>query len=334
MQFFESVFTGVGFIVGAVMIIKGQITLGVIVSYLSYLPRYFSNAELLVDSNYNFKKQLVEYEKAFEYLKMDDEFENEENLSSDYKFENAIALENVNYTYKEKQEVTLNNVSMRFEKNKWTGLVGKSGSGKSTVFNLLLSLYQPVSGSIKIDEISANTLKKEVIRKNITRVAQETCFFDGTIKENLSLVNPNATDDDIKKALALVELGDFIESLEKGIDTQMGEAGSNMSGGERQRMSLAQGLLRESDIILLDEVTSNVDKISEEKIKGAIKNIINNTDKTVISISHSLEFLAQTDYMYVMDKGEVIDEGLYKDIKKRNQLFFTAIDVELQDSKE
>lgn len=334
MQFFESVFTGVGFIVGAVMIIKGQITLGVIVSYLSYLPRYFSNAELLVDSNYNFKKQLVEYEKAFEYLKMDDEFENEENLSSDYKFENAIALENVNYTYKEKQEVTLNNVSMRFEKNKWTGLVGKSGSGKSTVFNLLLSLYQPVSGSIKIDEIPANTLKKEVIRKNITRVAQETCFFDGTIKENLSLVNPNATDDDIKKALALVELGDFIESLEKGIDTQMGEAGSNMSGGERQRMSLAQGLLRESDIILLDEVTSNVDKISEEKIKGAIKNIINNTDKTVISISHSLEFLAQTDYMYVMDKGEVIDEGLYKDIKKRNQLFFAAIDVELQDSKE
>lgn len=334
MQFFESVFTGVGFIVGAVMIIKGQITLGVIVSYLSYLPRYFSNAELLVDSNYNFKKQLVEYEKAFEYLKMDDEFENEENLSSDYKFENAIALENVNYTYKEKQEVTLNNVSMRFEKNKWTGLVGKSGSGKSTVFNLLLSLYQPVSGSIKIDEIPVNTLKKEVIRKNITRVAQETCFFDGTIKENLSLVNPNATDDDIKKALALVELGDFIESLEKGIDTQMGEAGSNMSGGERQRMSLAQGLLRESDIILLDEVTSNVDKISEEKIKGAIKNIINNTDKTVISISHSLEFLAQTDYMYVMDKGEVIDEGLYKDIKKRNQLFFAAIDVELQDSKE
>jgi len=334
MQFFESVFTGVGFIVGAVMIIKGQITLGVIVSYLSYLPRYFSNAELLVDSNYNFKKQLVEYEKAFEYLKMDYEFENEENLSSDYKFENAIALENVNYTYKEKQEVTLNNVSMRFEKNKWTGLVGKSGSGKSTVFNLLLSLYQPVSGSIKIDEIPVNTLKKEVIRKNITRVAQETCFFDGTIKENLSLVNPNATDDDIKKALALVELGDFIESLEKGIDTQMGEAGSNMSGGERQRMSLAQGLLRESDIILLDEVTSNVDKISEEKIKGAIKNIINNTDKTVISISHSLEFLAQTDYMYVMDKGEVIDEGLYKDIKKRNQLFFTAIDVELQDSKE
>ncbi|MDD3094262.1 MAG: ABC transporter ATP-binding protein, partial [Clostridia bacterium] len=157
MQFFESVFTGVGFIVGAVMIIKGQITLGVIVSYLSYLPRYFSNAELLVDSNYNFKKQLVEYEKAFEYLKMDDEFENEENLSSDYKFENAIAFENVNYTYKEKQEVTLNNVSMRFEKNKWTGLVGKSGSGKSTVFNLLLSLYQPVSGSIKIDEIPANT---------------------------------------------------------------------------------------------------------------------------------------------------------------------------------
>lgn len=324
MQFFKSVFTGIGFVVGAVMIINGKISLGIVVSYLSYLPKFFLNTELLVNTNYGFKKKLVEYEKAFEYLKMDDEFENEDNLSEKFQFEKAISFKNISFTYKEKQEVTLKNINMSFEKNKWIGIIGKSGAGKSTIFSLLLSLYYPTNGTISIDDVPINTLKKQVIRKNITRVSQDTCFFDGTIKDNLSLVNEKATDDEIEKVLELVELGDFINSLEKGIYTEMGETGKNMSGGERQRMSLAQGLLRDSDIILLDEVTSNIDRISEEKIKRAIRNIINITGKTIISIFHSLEFLEDTDFMYVIDKGEIIDKGLYEKIKKRNQLFFSS----------
>ena len=306
----NSLFTGVTFAIAAIFILNEQMTIGTLIILLNYSSRFYSVANQMVHTNYNFKVQLGEYDKFFDILSMETSTDyNKDPLS----FEKTIDFKNVVFTYEESRGDVLKGLNLQINKNEWLGIVGSSGAGKTTIFDLLLSFYQPQSGEISVDGKPLDRFSIESIRTKITKVSQDTFLFPGTIKDNLLLANPNATDEEILNVLELVCLKDFISNLPNGLNTDIGENGLLLSGGERQRLALAQGILRKSEIILLDEVTANIDVNSERIIKEVIKDIMLKQNLTVIAISHRIDFLEDTDRIVILENGKISKTTTYSE---------------------
>ena len=306
----NSLFTGVTFAIAAIFILNEQMTIGTLVILLNYSSRFYSVANQMVHTNYNFKVQLGEYDKFFDILSMETSTDyNKDPLS----FEKTIDFKNVVFAYEESRGDVLKGLNLQINKNEWLGIVGSSGAGKTTIFDLLLSFYQPQSGEISVDGKPLDRFSIESIRTKITKVSQDTFLFPGTIKDNLLLANPNATDEEILNVLELVCLKDFISNLPNGLNTDIGENGLLLSGGERQRLALAQGILRKSEIILLDEVTANIDVNSERIIKKVIKDIMLKQNLTVIAISHRIDFLEDTDRIVILENGKISKTTTYSE---------------------
>ena len=229
-----------------------------------------------------------------------------ESQANEYKrplvLNNAISLENVSFKYPDSEKEVLENVSMNFEIGEWTGIVGKSGIGKSTIFDLLLAFYKTDKGKILFDGVNIEEISSFSIRENITRVYQDIFMFPGTIRENLLLGKKNISDDKLEECLKIANIYDFVKSLENGLDTNIGEAGKLISGGERQRLALAQALIRGNKILLLDEISSNIDINSENIIKENLNKLVREDGYTVISISHNSNFLEYADKCYDLNR--------------------------------
>ena len=318
-QFIDNLFIGVIFSISAILIIKDYLSLGMLLLILNYMPRFFSVIKSVANTNFNFKKKLGEYDKFFELLIMNDQRKIDKS-KKDFKFNSNISFKNVCFSYVEDRGCILNKLTLDIRKNKWIGIIGSSGSGKTTIFDLILKFYDNYKGEIFLDGIDMNDISTESIRKNITKVSQDAFLFPGTIKENLLMVKPSASDREINNVIDQVCLGDFINKLPQGIDTYIGEDGVQISGGEKQRICLAQGLLRGSKILLLDEITANIDIVSENNIKLTIAELKRNNDLTIVSISHRLSFLDQTDEILIIEKGQVIDRGNYNELKLYEKL--------------
>ena len=188
-----------------------------------------------------------------------------------------------------------------------TALVGHSGSGKSTILNLIPRFYQPQSGQIKIDDQSIDKVTIQSLRNNISLVSQETTLFDDTIKNNIKYADENASEEEILEASKLSNSHEFIEKLPNKYDTIIGENGVRLSGGEKQRISIARAMLKKSTIILLDEATSSLDSQTEGKIQEALNKLIKN--KTTIVIAHRLSTILNSNNIYLIDSGKVVDSG-------------------------
>ena len=233
--------------------------------------------------------------------------------NADIKFENII------FNYDDDEKIVLNNINLTFEGRKMTALVGHSGSGKSTILNLIPRFYNAKSGEIKIDNQSIYGVTLESLRKNISLVSQETTLFDDTIKNNIKYANNNATDEEILKVAKLSNSHDFIEKLPNKYETIIGENGFKLSGGEKQRISIARAMIKESEIILLDEATSSLDSETESKIQEALNVLTNN--KTTIVIAHRLSTILNSNNIYLIDSGKVIDNGTHDDLISKSKLY-------------
>ena len=231
--------------------------------------------------------------------------------NADIKFENII------FNYDDDEKIVLNNINLTFEGRKMTALVGHSGSGKSTILNLIPRFYNAKSGEIKIDNQSIYGVTLESLRKNISLVSQETTLFDDTIKNNIKYANNNATDEEILKVAKLSNSHDFIEKLPDKYETIIGENGFRLSGGEKQRISIARAMIKESEIILLDEATSSLDSETESKIQEALNVLTNN--KTTIVIAHRLSTILNSNNIYLIDSGKVIDNGTHDDLISKSK---------------
>ena len=225
-----------------------------------------------------------------------------------------IKFENVSfkYTEEEKEGNILKNINLEILGGKMTALVGLSGSGKSTILNLIPRFYNCNSGDIKIDDQSIYNLTINSLRKQISLVSQDTTLFDDTIKNNISYANLDATTEEIIEAAKNSFAIEFINKMPKGFDTVIGENGIRLSGGEKQRLSIARAMLKKSSIILLDEATSSLDAETEDKIQKAINLLTKN--RTTIVIAHRLSTILNSDKIYVIDSGKVIDEGIHKEL--------------------
>ena len=230
-----------------------------------------------------------------------------------------ISFENIFFKYEANEENVLKDVSLEFEGGKMTALVGHSGSGKSTILNLIPRFYQAQAGDIKIDNQSIYKVKIESLRKNISLVSQETTLFDDTIKNNIKYANENATDEEVLEVAKLSNSDEFIEKLPNKYETIIGENGVRLSGGEKQRISIARAMIKKSSIILLDEATSSLDTETESKIQEALNTLTKN--KTTIVIAHRLSTVLNSNNIYLINSGRVVDNGRHEDLLIKSELY-------------
>ena len=230
-----------------------------------------------------------------------------------------IEFKNVNFKYESKNEIVLKSLNLSIEGGKMSSLVGHSGAGKSTILNLIPRFYDVYSGDIILDGNSIYNLKIKSLRDNISLVSQDTTLFDDTVRNNILYANPGANDEDIDKATELSFAKDFIEKLPKKYDTIIGENGVTLSGGEKQRLSIARAMLKKSKIVLLDEATSSLDSETENKIQEAINYLTK--DRTTLVIAHRLSTILNSNKIFVVEQGEVIDQGKHEDLIKNSQIY-------------
>ena len=253
---------------------------------------------------------------------------NKEN-AKEINIENAnIKFKDVLFSYKNSDGDVLKEINLDFEGGKMTSLVGHSGSGKSTILSLIPRFYDCKSGDISIDNQSIYDVTLHSLRKNISLVSQETTLFDDTIKNNIKYANLDASDDEIFEAAKLSHCEEFIKNLPEKYETLIGEDGVRLSGGEKQRISIARAMLKKSSIILLDEATSSLDSETETKIQDALK--ILTKDKTTIVIAHRLSTILNSSKIYVIDSGKIIDYGKHEDLLINSKIYKNFHDKQFQ----
>jgi ABC-type multidrug transport system fused ATPase/permease subunit len=304
-NFVNQLIIGVIFVVAAGLVIQGQMTVGGIVIVLSYLAVFYANAATILNTNYEFKKQLAEFAPLADLLQLSDGETSGDLPLTDFQ---RIEFDHVSFHYTAERGDILRDLSLAINRGTWVGLVGESGAGKTTIFDLLLRFYQPQKGSIEIDQTPIADYLLSALRGQITLVSQSVSIFPGTIRENLLLAKADATDAELEEVLNEVALTKFVQSLPEGLDTPVGEAGSLLSGGQQQRLSLAQGLLRHSPILLLDEISSALDSDTAEAIKEMVYRLKEQNQLTILSISHDRQFLTRCDAIYRIQNGQAIEE--------------------------
>jgi len=230
-----------------------------------------------------------------------------------------IDFKNVNFKYDTKEDSALNLINLKIKGGKMTALVGYSGAGKSTILNLIPRYYDCNSGDILIDKQSIYKSKLSSLRKSISLVSQDVTLFDDTIKNNITYADLNASEDEIKKVAKLSFAHDFIQKLPYKYDTLIGENGLRLSGGEKQRISIARAMLKKSRIILLDEATSSLDAETENKIQQALSILIK--DRTAVVIAHRLSTILNSDSIYVINNGKVIENGTHSELLSNSEIY-------------
>ena len=242
--------------------------------------------------------------------------------------EGSIKFKNVTFKYEANEKNVLNNINLEFEGGKMTALVGHSGSGKSTILNLIPRFYQPEKGDISIDNQSIFDTKIISLREQISLVSQETTLFDDTIKNNIKYANEDASDEEIKKVAILSNSDDFIQKLPNKYETLIGENGVRLSGGEKQRISIARAMIKKSSIILLDEATSSLDSETENKIQEALQTLTKG--KTTIVIAHRLSTILNANNIYLIDNGKVIENGKHQDLLYKSIMYKNFYEKQIQ----
>ena len=239
-----------------------------------------------------------------------------------------IKFINTNFSYSVEDGKTLNSINLEFEGGKMTSLVGHSGSGKSTIMNLIPRFYEIQSGDIMIDGQSISNVTINSLRAEISMVSQETTLFDDTIKNNIKYAKADAKDEEIYEVAKLSFCEEFINNLPNKFETLIGENGIRLSGGEKQRLSIARAMMKKSSIILLDEATSSLDSETETKIQEALKILTKN--KTTIVIAHRLSTILNSNNIYVINSGEVIDSGNHDELMSKSELYRNFYEKQIQ----
>ena len=233
-----------------------------------------------------------------------------------------LQFTNVKFKHQSAQQPALIDISFDVKKGETIAFVGPSGSGKTTLVKLLVGLYIPQQGKILYNHIDRKEIDFDILRKQIGFVTQDTQLFAGTIKENLLFVNPTATDEEILDALKKAACYSILERADNGIETVIGEGGIKISGGEKQRLSIARALLRYPHLLIFDEATSSLDSLTEEEITNTIKNVSSQEEQITILIAHRLSTIMHADRIYVLEKGEIIETGNHEELIGKMGLYY------------
>ena len=299
------------FIVCIILLYYKQITLTFFIAMTYYIYRYMWFIECLNDFTQTYQKVSVSLDRVNEILE-NQKFDDVVFGNTDIKdMKGIIEFKDVSFAYPNEEKV-LDDFNLVIEPNKKVAIVGASGQGKSTLFNLITRLFDANAGTISIDDVNILDISEECLRKNVSIIRQEPFIFNRTILENFKIIDENIKLKDVKKYVKEAYLDEYIESLPKKYDTLLGEGGVNLSGGQKQRLAIARTLAKNSKIILFDEATSALDNNSQEFIKKSIDNLVK--DHTVVIVAHRLSTIIDADVIYVIDKGRVIASGTHNQL--------------------
>ncbi len=296
---------------GSYMIVKGQITSGNFVSFITALIMLYTPIKLLGNNAKNMQNALLALERVIKQLDAVPKIKNKPDAVKLAGLQNTIEFKNVNFEYKKNKPV-LKNINFTVQKGETFALVGNSGGGKSTIVNLIPRFYDVKSGGILIDGTDVRDFTLESLRDNISVVFQDNFLFSGTIRQNIMIGNLNATEEELQAAIKESYLDGFVQSLEKGLDTNIGERGVRLSGGQRQRIGIARAFLKNAPILILDEATSALDNEAEKIVQQAIENLMK--DRTVFVIAHRLTTVRNANRIAVIKNGELVEIGNHDEL--------------------
>ena len=296
---------------GTYLINSGHITSGSFASFIASLLLLYKPVKSLGNSLTHLQTTFVAMSRVLELFDLESEIKDTENAQELAGVNDNIVFENVNFEYVENTPV-LKNINLNIPKGETLAIVGNSGGGKSTLINLLPRFYDIKSGAIKIDGTDIRQLSIDSLRNNISIVFQDNFLFSGSIRENIMMGNPNASEDELKNAIKSAHLEDVINSLPEGMNTLLGERGLTLSGGQRQRVAIARAMLRNAPIVILDEATSALDNESEAIVQKAMDNLMKN--RTVFIIAHRLSTIKNADRIAVINEGELVELGKHEEL--------------------
>ena len=319
MEFLTGIMIACLILISAKLIANDELEISNFFSFLAAMMLAYQPVRSLATLNIAIQQGLSGAKRVIPVIDEIPEVKEKEN-ALDLKVNNGkIDFSNVQFSYSNEESQILNSINLNLPGKKMTALVGHSGAGKSTILNLIPRFYNINSGNISIDDQSINECTLFSLRKNISLVSQDTTLFDDTIKNNISYANLDATQKEIEEAAKYSFADEFIDKLPKKYDTIIGENGVRLSGGEKQRLSIARAILKKSPIILLDEATSSLDAETEDKIQKAITFLTKG--RTTIVIAHRLSTILNSDKIYVIDKGEVVGEGKHDDLLLQSSVY-------------
>ena len=309
------------------LFIQNKMSLSLFITIEMYIWRIDDVVESISDFGINYNKVSVSLKRIDEIINnrlYKDEKFGEKKLNNT---QGIIEFKNVKFKYTEDEEYTLKGLNLKLEPNKKIAIIGKSGNGKSTIFNLLLRYFDTTSGTITIDNININELTEESLRKNISIIRQTPFLFNISIKENFEIVKKDVTLDEIREVCKKAYIDDYIMSLPNKYDTIIGEGGVNLSGGQKQRIAIARTLLLNTKIILFDEATSALDNESQEYIKMTIDNLIK--DHTIIIVAHRLSTIIDSDIIHIIEKGKLESSGTHKELLEKSEIYRSLYNTEI-----
>ncbi|VXB56176.1 Antibiotic ABC transporter ATP-binding protein [Flavobacterium sp. 9AF] len=294
------------------------------IAYMGLAYGILTPAKAISKANYTLKSAMAAADRVLEILEQENTITSKENAFSKNDFQDKISLSNVNFAYQ--NEPVLNNFTLDIPKGKMVALVGQSGSGKSTIANLLTRFYDIQDGKIEIDGVSLKDWDLPALRHLIGLVTQDSILFNDSIKNNILIGKPDASDEEIINALKIANAYEFVKDLPNGIETNIGDAGGKLSGGQKQRLSIARAVLKNPPIMILDEATSALDTESEKIVQDALENMMQN--RTSIVIAHRLSTIQKADIIVVMQKGKIVEQGTHTELLAKKGTYANLVTLQ------
>ena len=310
------------------LIVNNEIEVNNFFSFLAAMMLAYQPVRSLSTLNMVINQGISAASRILPIVDTENKIQNDKNAKALEISSGTINFNKIFFKYRNEEKEVLTNLNLRFEGGKMTALVGHSGSGKSTILNLIPRFYEVNRGEISIDNQCISKVTIKSLRNKISLVSQETTLFDDTIKNNIKYANEKATDEEVFEVAKLSNAHDFIEKLPQKYETVIGENGTRLSGGEKQRISIARAMIKNSPIILLDEATSSLDSETESKIQEALNTLTKN--KTTIVIAHRLSTVLNSNNIYLIDSGKVIDNGKHEDLLNKSDLYKNFYEKQIQ----
>ncbi|MFC1581991.1 ABC transporter ATP-binding protein [Planctomycetota bacterium] len=298
--------------------VLGFMTAGTVIIFIRYMQRFYRPIQGLAHVQNLFNRALASMARIFELLDEEPAVKDKENAIVLEKVKGHVEIDRVSFKY-ETGEMILRNISVTAEPGEVIAIVGRSGAGKTSLINLLPRFYDPLHGSVRIDGHDIRDVTQDSLRQNIGLVLQETFLFNATVRENISYARPDATDEEIETAARAAHAHDFVSQFPEGYDSLIGERGVRLSGGEKQRISIARAFLADPRILILDEATSMVDTEAEQIIQQALSNLMEG--RTVFIIAHRLSTVRNANNIVVIDDGEVVEQDRHDHLMAKNGLY-------------
>ena len=295
---------------GHMVLVEETLSGAKFITYMGLAYNILTPAKAISRASYNVKKGNAAAERVMEILDEENPITSKQGAIEKTSFENSISIENINFRYED--ENVLKEFSLTVPKGQTVALVGQSGSGKSTIANLLTRFYDVQEGSVRIDNADIRDLSLHSLRGLMGLVTQDSILFNDTIRNNIMLGNQEATDEEVIAALKIANAYEFVKDLPKGIDTNIGDSGNKLSGGQKQRLSIARAVLKNPPIMILDEATSALDTESERLVQQALENMMQN--RTSVVIAHRLSTIQKADKIVVMKKGRIVEQGTHDEL--------------------